>query len=188
MQELWCYTDRLSYAAGETVKLQAISNADRIERSRASSLPMDASYEELQELLDLFYRRYRCADGCMFYVVSGSHRAHPERVLKLLGLWDQLMAVGLPRHDAYLDVADWPAGADCTLSNYPLSSRWTRRVSAMMKQVFLTRPAFEWEQIFGQAHAPGAAQRSTKEWLASEHALRSGLIIRVCDPEYGEMS
>jgi crotonobetainyl-CoA:carnitine CoA-transferase CaiB-like acyl-CoA transferase len=158
-----------------------------IERRRKTGASMDASYAELQELLDPFYRNYECADGRQVYVVSASHIAHPERVLKVLGLWDQLIADGLPRHDPYLDVSDWPDGADCTLANYPLSLPWAHRISLLMKQAFLTKPAFEWERIFGEASAPAAAQRTTQEWLASEHALQSGLIVRVDDPDYGEM-
>ena len=158
-----------------------------IERRRAAGLPMDAGYTELQELLDPFYRNYPCADGRQIYVVSASHRAHPERVLRALGLWDRLLAEGLPRHDPYLDVADWPEGADCTLANYPLSPAWAERISSLMKQAFLTKPAFEWERILGEAGAPAAAQRTTGEWLASAHALASGLVLRVEDPEFGEM-
>ena len=165
------------------------SNREKeIERRRAAGLPMDVPYAELQELLDPFYRNYVCADSRPFYVVSASHSRHPERVLKLLGLWDQLLAEGLPRHDAYLDVADWPEGVDCTLPNYPLSQAWADRVSGLMKEAFRAKPAFAWEQAFGDAGAPAAAQRSTAEWLASDHAMESGLILRVEDPEHGAMS
>ncbi|MDJ0608299.1 MAG: CoA transferase [Kiloniellales bacterium] len=158
-----------------------------IERRRAAGLPMDVSYDALQELLDPFYRNYPCADGRRIYVVSASHRAHPERVLRALGLWETVLAEGLPRHDPYLDVADWPEGADCTLANYPLSPAWAARISALMKEAFLAKPAFEWERILGEAGAPAAAQRTTREWLASEHALASGLVLRVEDPDFGAM-
>ncbi len=158
-----------------------------IERRRAAGLPMDVGYDALQELLDPFYRNYPCADGRRIYVVSASHRAHPERVLRALGLWEKLVAEGLPRHDPYLDVADWPEGADCTLANYPLSPAWSARIAALMKEAFLARPAFEWERILGEAGAPAAAQRTTAEWLNSAHALDSGLVLRVEDPDFGEM-
>lgn len=162
------------------------SNREKeIDRRRAGELAMDAEYADLQELLDPFYRNYQCADGRQVYVVSASHNRHPERVLRILGLWDQLQAEGLPNHDAYLDVADWPD--DCSLSSYPLSQSWADRVSGLMKEAFLSKTSFEWERIFGEGAAPAAAQRTTKEWLASDHAQASGLILKVLDPDHGPM-
>ena len=156
-----------------------------IERRRAAGEPMNVDYAALQELLDPFYRNYVCADGRPFYVVSASHRDHPLRVLEELGLWEEMRTAGVPRFDPYLDAVDWPDGADCTLASYPLSKSWSDRLSARMKEVFRRRTAFEWEQRFGAAGAPGAAQRTTREWLQSEHALSSGLVLDTDDPRYG---
>ncbi|MDA4847274.1 CoA transferase [Hoeflea poritis] len=164
------------------------SNREKeIERRRAEGLPMDATYGQLQELLDPFYRNYMCADGRQIYVVSASHSVHPERVLKILGLWDRLVAEGLPRHYAYDDVADWPGEDGCSLSSYPLSQAWADRVSSLMKEAFLARPSFEWETIFGENGAPAAAQRTTQEWLSAEHPQKARLLIDVDDPDYGPM-
>jgi crotonobetainyl-CoA:carnitine CoA-transferase CaiB-like acyl-CoA transferase len=158
-----------------------------IERRRAAGLAMDLSYAELQEFLDPFYRTYACADGRPFYLVCGSHVTHPVRALELLGLWDEMQAAGIPLVDPYLPLRDWPEGVDCTLKAYPLSKDWTDRLSARMKQAFLARGAFEWERRFGEAGVPGCAHRTTREWLASEHALASGLVLEVEDPAYGAM-
>ena len=138
------------------------SNREKeIERRRAAGEAMDASYQDLQELLDPFYRNYACADGRQLYVVSASHSAHPERILKLLGLWDELVAEGLPLHDAYLELADYPAGTDCTLKSYPLSQAWADKVSGRLKTAFRGKTAFEWERLLGDAVAPAGAQRTT---------------------------
>ena len=158
-----------------------------IERRRSENLPMDMEYATLQEYLDPFYRNYRCKDGRYFYVVSASHKDHPVRILKKMGLWDELVEQGLPHFSAYLDTAEWPDDADCTLSNYPLSRRWSDIVSTKLKDVFLTKTADEWEMIFAEIGAPGAAQRSSKEWLNSEHAQKSGLVLKVQDQIHGEM-
>nr|WP_315982273.1 CoA transferase [Aliamphritea spongicola] len=56
-----------------------------------------------------------------------------------------------------------------------------------MKQVFATKPAYEWQQIFGDAGVPGCAHQLTREWLNSEHALACGSILEVRDPRYGNM-
>ena len=60
-----------------------------IERRRIEGLPMNISYDDLQELLDPFYRSYKCKDGRMFYVVCPSHKSHAKRCLKTLGHYDE---------------------------------------------------------------------------------------------------
>ncbi len=152
-----------------------------LDRRAVAGLPMDLSFDALSELLDPFYRTYPCADGRGFYVVSGSVADHPRRVLTTLGL-DALLAQ-LPDFSAYLDTADWPA--EWTLRNYPVGPSDRARVAAAMEAAFLTRPAHEWEALFGAAKAPATAQRSTREWLCDPHALASGLILEVDDPRYG---
>jgi crotonobetainyl-CoA:carnitine CoA-transferase CaiB-like acyl-CoA transferase len=90
-----------------------------IERRREACLPMDLSYEALQDLLDPFYRSYRCKDGRMFYVVCPSHQQHAKRCLKVLGLYDELVAEGLSEEpDTYRPVAEWTS--DVSLGVYPL--------------------------------------------------------------------
>ncbi len=158
-----------------------------IERRRAAGLPMDMSYEVLQEYLDPFYRSYVCADGRPFYAVCSSHTAHPVKALKLLGLWEEARDSGLPLADPYRPMRDWPEGADCTLYAYPLSKHWADWLAARMKAAFLKRDSFEWEALFGRAGVPGCAHRTTEEWLNSDHALRSGLVLEVDDPLYGRM-
>lgn len=158
-----------------------------IQRRRRNGEPLNLNYEDLQEFLDPFYRTYMCKDGRPFYAVCSSHTRHPIACLKVLGLWDEIEAAGIPTHSAYQDLADWPEGTDCTIVSYPLSRDWAERVSARMKAAFLTRTAYEWERLFGDAGVPGCAHRLTPEWINSEHALASGLILEVDDPQYGLM-
>ncbi|WP_170406151.1 CoA transferase [Ruegeria arenilitoris] len=154
-----------------------------LDRRAAEGLPMNLKFEELSEFLDPFYRTYTCADGRGFYVVSGSVATHPRRVLETLGLKD--LADELPDFSAYLDTKDWPA--EWSMRNYPVGASDRARVSSAMKEAFLTRPAHEWEELFGTAKAPATAQRFSKEWLADPHALASGLVLRVEDACHGEM-
>jgi crotonobetainyl-CoA:carnitine CoA-transferase CaiB-like acyl-CoA transferase len=154
-----------------------------LDRRTAEGLPRNLTYDELGEFLDPFYRTYRCSDGRGFYVVSCSIVTHPRRVLSVLGL-DELAAT-LPDFDAYLDYVDWPA--DWSLRNYPVGVRDRARVSAAMQRAFLTRPSWEWEELFGAAKSPATAQRSTREWLADAHAQASGLVLDVDDPRHGLM-
>ncbi|WP_439887242.1 CoA transferase [Pseudomonas sp. MBLB4123] len=158
-----------------------------IERRRSQGLALNLKYEDLQEFLDPFYRTYVCRDGRPFYSVNCSHARHPIACLRVLGLWDEIAALGIPTHSPYLDVADWPSGAECTLLSYPLSRQWADRVSEKMKAAFLSKPAYEWQRLFGEAGVPGCAHQLTSEWLASEHALQSSSVLQVEDPRYGAL-
>jgi crotonobetainyl-CoA:carnitine CoA-transferase CaiB-like acyl-CoA transferase len=154
-----------------------------LDRRRRLGLELNLTYEQLGEFLDPFYRTYRCADGRGFYVVACSIATHPRRVLGVLGL-DEL-ADTLPDFDAYLDRADWPA--DWALRNYPVGVNDRARVATAMQDAFLTRPSWEWEELFGAGKSPATAQRTTREWLADAHAIMSGLVVEVDDPRHGAM-
>lgn len=158
-----------------------------IERRRNEGLPMDLQYQDLQKFLDPFYRSYKCKDGRPFYVVSEAHSDHSIRALKVLGLWEEMQAAGVPVVDPYLPMAEWPEGVRCTLKAYPIAEPWAGYLSRKMAEKFLTKDSFEWEKLFGEAGAPAAAHRTTKEWLHSQHAKEAGLIVNVQDPVYGEM-
>lgn len=157
-----------------------------IERRRTEGLPMNVTYDELQELLDPFYRCYKCKDGRMFYVVCPSHKLHAKRCLKTLGLYDDLVAEGLTEEeDTYLPVSEWKS--DVSLGVYPLPKLWADKIAERMKAVFLTRTAKEWERIFGRGKFPGAPQRWLQEWINDDHAETTGLMIDLEDPEFGTM-
>lgn len=157
-----------------------------IERRRSQGLAMDLSYEALQDLLDPFYRSYRCKDGRMFYLVCPSHKSHAKRCLQTLGIYDELVAAGLMEEDdTYLPVRQWKS--DVSLGVYPMPKHWADRITARLKEVFLTRTAKEWERISGKAKFPGAPQRWLQEWISDDHAETSGLMIEVEDPVLGKM-
>ncbi len=155
-------------------------------RRRTEGLPMNLSYEELQELLDPFYRSYLCKDGRMFYVVCPSHKNHAKRCLQTLGIYDEMVADGLnEEEDTYKPTSEW--SSDVSLGVYPLPKFWADKIAARMKEVFLTRTVKEWERIFGRNKFPGAPQRWLQEWINDDHAETSGLMIDVEDPEFGTM-
>lgn len=157
-----------------------------IETRRETSAPMDMSFDDLQELLDPFYRSYECADGRMFYNCCPAHRTHAVTALKVLGLWDEVRD-DIPLFDPYSNSEQWPDGQDCTLLAYPLSQAWATRLGDSMKRTFLTRTSYEWEKLFDEASIPGAAHRTSAEWMHSDHARLSGLMVEVDDPEYGRL-
>lgn len=158
-----------------------------IERRRIEGLPMNVSYEDLQELLDPFFRAYMCKDGRMFYVVCPSHKHHARRCLEVLGIHDELIDEGLTEEDdTYKPYAEW--SCDTSLGVYPMPKHWADRIAERMKEVFITRTSHEWKKMFGRGGIPGAPQRWLQEWVHDEYAETSGLMIDVWDPEYGEMT
>lgn len=157
-----------------------------IERRRTEGLPMNLSYDDLQELLDPFYRSYKCKDGRMFYVVCPSHKHHAKRCLQTLGLYDELVAEGLSEEDnTYLPMNEWKG--DVSLGVYPLPKAWADRIAVRMAEVFKNRTSKEWERIFGRGKFPGAPHRWLQEWIHDDHAETAGLMVEVDDPEYGSM-
>lgn len=157
-----------------------------IERRRANNIPMDMTYEEVHDLLDPFFRTYICQDGRPFYVVCMAHRNHTRRCLETLGIYDELVAMGLPdTDDVFKPVKDW--GAEASIKAYPLPKKWSDIIAGKMKEVFLTKTSDEWETIFGEGQFPGAKHRTLWEWMNDEHAHETGLIIKTSDVSYGEM-
>jgi len=157
-----------------------------IARRREAGLPMDLSFDDLQELLDPFYRSYRCKDGRYFYVVCPSHRFHAKRCLQTLGIYDELVEQGLVEQlDTYKPQSQWTS--DVSLGVYPLPKKWADKIAERMKEIFLTRSASEWEKIFGWGKFPGARQRWLQEWIYDDHVEMSGLMLQVDDPIYGRM-
>lgn len=46
-----------------------------------------------------FYHTYVCKDARPFYVVAPCHVGHQVRCLKALGIWDDMVVLGLPTED-----------------------------------------------------------------------------------------
>ena len=113
---------------------------------------------------------------------------HAERVLRGLGLWDEMVAAGVPNGDPYLSIRDLPGDENSTLKAYPITEPWAGRLTARIADAFMTRDAVEWEQLLGDAGAPVAMHRTTQQWLKADHPREAGLVIAVDDPSYGRMA
>ena len=158
-----------------------------IQRRRIEGLPMNMVYDDLQELLDPFFRSYMCKDGRMFYVVCPSHQNHAMRALKILGLYDEMLEEGLTsEEDTYKPISEW--STDSSLGVYPMPKSWADKIAARMKDVFMTRTSHEWKKMFGRGMTPGAPQSWLQEWIHDEYAENSGLMIEIDDPIYGQMT
>lgn len=179
-----CYN---SINVAETPERYIIQREQEIARRRIEGLPMNVSYEDLQELLDPFFRSYMCKDGRMFYVVCPSHKYHARRCLEVLGLYQEMAAEGLTEEDdTYKPLSEWESST--SLGVYPMPKEWADKLAARMKEVFMSRTSHEWQKKFGRAGIPAAPQRWLQEWIYDEYAETSGLMVDVYDPVYGEMT
>lgn len=142
-----------------------------------------ASKEELEDLLDPFFCKYPCRDGRTVYLVCPSHARHQLAALRVLGVEEDVLRL-VPRVDPYgdedgdernhgdEDERNHGIGADC------LSPSQARLVRPLLRQAFLRRTSWEWEEALGEAGVPAVVHRTTEEWCTSPHATRSGLCER----------
>lgn len=157
-----------------------------IARRRRENIPLNMSYQEIQNFMDSFYRSYFCKDGRPVYVVCPCHVSHSHKALKVMGLFEKVMEAGLPElDDWYLPTSKWPKGVDCALGLYPLSKKWADYISGLMKERFLEKTTLEWQALFDAANVPIIRHHYCKEWLQQEHPLAAGLVHEVNDPVHG---
>lgn len=144
-----------------------------LEAEVAGSAPVD--YHRLLELCDPFYSHYQCADGRPFYLVAPSHLRHQQRALAVLGIDASDL---VDRAQPYSDGAD--PRLHLGLGAAQIGDEAAPALRRRMQAAFLRRASFDWERLFGQARVPGIAHRTTAEWMASSHAIESGLAA--CGP------
>ena len=159
-----------------------------IAKKREKNEAMNMNYRQIKALLDPFYHTYICGDGRPFYVVAPCHVGHQVRCLKALNIWDDMIAHGLDpqEQNVYAESNEWKE--NYVLGTYPLTDPiWIVRFKNAMKKAFLKRSAIEWEKIFAGSKITGCATKTTTEWLRSEHALSSGLVVERPSPHLSGM-
>ena len=111
-------------------------------------------------------RFYRCADDRWVNLNAGYERS----------LRPMLSAMGHP---------DWfDALTDERLSaNLEEREEWAARFA----EVWLRKPAVEWEGMMEDAGVPLTMCRTLQEWMDTDHAWQSGAVVELDDPTYGPM-
>ena len=121
-----------------------------IATNRKVGKTMDYNYRQIKALLDPFYHTYVCKDNRPFYIVAPCHVGHQTRALQALGIWEDMVALGLPTEegDVYADSSEWN-DLNMVLGTYPLTDPvWIVRFKEAMQAAFLLKTAKEWELIF----------------------------------------
>ena len=111
-------------------------------------------------------RFYRCRDGRWINL-----NATYERSLRPI-----LDALGRP---------EWfgPLTDDRLRQNLEEREEWAARFA----EPWLERPALEWESLMADAGVPLTMCRTLREWMDTEHAIASGVVMDVEDHEFGPM-
>ncbi|TPL43527.1 CoA transferase [Mesorhizobium sp. B2-4-6] len=152
-----------------------------------ATLPLPES--QIQALIDPMYRAFLCADDVWFYIATPPHRGMIERELRLFGLWDDLLAAGLPNDDSYVSTRDWTDSVEGSIFAYPqLAPRWRNRIRAGIADAVRARPVAYWEEQFVAHGLCGSRVQSSAAWLASHQARATGLAISLNDPLAGLMA
>src|SRR5579859_4508731 len=60
-----------------------------------------------------------------------------------------------------------------------------QQLHARLRELFLTRPAREWEEIGNRAGAAMGWARNTTEWIHTDHAQQLRAVVQLDDPEFG---
>ncbi len=135
--------------------------------------------ERIEPFINPLYTDYVCKDGRLYYVDSDGHRRLPVQFLRTMGIWDDLVERGLPTEDPYTPRSSWKSASNIWDTN-ALEPEWRTLILEKLRAIFPAKTALEWERCIGDAGGSGTAQRTTEEWINSEHTLKSGL-IRIAD-------
>lgn len=124
---------------------------------------------------------YRAADGKWIYFVGSGHAPNTRKILRTLGIYDELISAGMVDLPVYENLhlgnnlADGPGW----------SRKWNRCVRELIQQKVLQQNAAAWEQLLIANGIPATAHRSSREWLNAPEAHAAALIVDVDDPHHG---
>lgn len=127
--------------------------------------------EEIPDLFTLqrntMARQYRCSDG---------------RYVQNHGMFERFVR-------QFLGVAGRPEWIDEYVSNLgnPVDSETVDMWKDRFENLFLQRPAKEWETSINAAGGACAVCNTVDEWLEHEHAVAAGMVVEVDDPKFGLM-
>jgi len=151
-----------------------------IRRRRELGLPFDLTRKEVVNLQESFFRLYTCGDGNSIYLVTMGHFGHVHRFLAALGLEEA--AQNICASGNLYDSSTWQSFSEATQSKCMLEMMYLRepfssKIRDLIAKTLLNNSAEEWaRKLADEARIPCAVVHSTKQWLHSEHALKSGLV------------
>lgn len=119
-----------------------------------------------------FMQAYLCQDKKYIFLMCVEHETMAANVLKALGIYDSFGKCLVEKNPYDYDVTN---NLRDTLG---ISPRLNVRLRKSMAKVFLTRPAEYWEAVLNKRGCACSVIRSSREWLHTEHASKSDLVVR----------
>ena len=164
-------------------------------RARALATRRDASAtaapsleEGVQSLIDPMYRSFLCRDGRWLYLATPAHRGLVEKTLRMFGLWEALLAEGLPADDPYISSAAWRRPEEGSIFGLPkLSQHWMDVIRKRIASRVQEEAGAYWEEQIDQAGLCGALVRTSQEWLSDPATKAAGHAVEFLDPALGWM-
>ncbi|MBV8084595.1 MAG: CoA transferase [Chloroflexi bacterium] len=114
---------------------------------------------------------------------SGTYRCQDGRYVQLNPIGSSTRFLGWLLQEA--GVAHWAAEGFLDGARLRAEPELSQRLVKKLTELFLTRPAAEWEQLAHKARAPLSFIRTTAEWIGNDHARASNAVVQVNDPELG---
>ncbi len=124
---------------------------------------------------------YLSGDGRWLYIHASGHSRNTCQLLKVLELYDGLIADGMVDLPVYENV-----GLDNNIPDSAFWSRaWNTNVQQRMANAIAQKPAQHWEDCLTAVGVPSAVHRTAKEWLLADQTDTAALTVEVEDPDFG---
>lgn len=145
-----------------------------VQQRLRDGMPMNMTREQVLTLQEAFFRLYRCGDGRSVYLVCMGHIGHVRRCLATMGVEEEVRSICPSGGDLY-DSSTWKDGVN--LEQFYLRDPYSSAIREVFERTFLERSAASWAESLSKAGVPCVEAMSTKEWLHTDHAIQSGLVV-----------
>jgi len=127
------------------------------------------------------FGHYECADGRRLFVTATDHVYQTRAFLETIGVYDQLLALGVVAANPYLS----DDGGNNLYNAGSMSPEWRRRIHDAVSARLKTRPAMDWEIDLRDANVPVTVVQTTDEWLSRQPLQAAGVTVDLNDPVHG---
>jgi len=124
---------------------------------------------------------FLAGDGKWVYHIAGGHSRNTRDLLKVYGLYDELIAGGmvdLPVYENFDRDNNLP-------ESFGWSRTWNTRVQQRLKQIIAQKPAAYWVEQLTAVGVPAGIHLSADDWLHTAETAAAALTVEVNDPDFG---
>ncbi len=121
---------------------------------------------------------YRSSDNRFLMTVSTVNRRLAIKMLEVLGLWQQVQALGVVDASPYDPASRAVADRNIALAQ-GMRSDLNIQIAGWIEEAFAARTAAEWEERFAKEQVPCGIVQDFSEWMNCSWARESGLVETV---------